>query len=87
MEDITSHLMPHLSSHPALRICNSNTTLSVISELGMSKSYDFNAVAKQNSLLVKALLNTGHLVAGESYVLDYDHQNIETEKYDAKMTY
>ena len=27
------------------------------------------------------------LVAGESYDLDFDHQFIETEKYDAKMTY
>ena len=34
-----------------------------------------------------ALINTGQLVAGESYDLDFDHQFIETEKYDAKMTY
>ncbi len=40
-----------------------------------------------NSLLVRALMNTGRLVAGESYDLDFDHQFIETEKYDAKMTY
>ena len=26
-------------------------------------------------------------MAGESYDLDFDHQFIETEKYDAKMTY
>ena len=32
-------------------------------------------------------MNTGQLVAGESYDLDFDHQFIETEKYDAKMTY
>ncbi|MBQ2299235.1 MAG: IS1380 family transposase, partial [Bacteroidaceae bacterium] len=38
-------------------------------------------------LLVKALLSTGQFVAGESYDLDFDHQFIETEKYDAKMTY
>ena len=40
-----------------------------------------------NSLLVNVLLNTGQLMAGESYDLDFDHQFIETEKYDAKMTY
>ena len=26
-------------------------------------------------------------MAGASYDLDFDHQFIETEKYDAKMTY
>jgi len=36
---------------------------------------------------VKVLKNTGQLVAKESYDLDFDHQFIKTEKYDAKMTY
>ena len=36
---------------------------------------------------MKVLKNTGQLVAGESYDLDFDHQFIETEKYDAKMNY
>ena len=36
---------------------------------------------------MKALLGTGQLVAGEQYDLDFDHQFIETEKYDDKMTY
>ena len=34
-----------------------------------------------------SILSTGQLVAGASYDLDFDHQFIETEKYDAKMTY
>ena len=51
------------------------------------KSYDFNTATKLNRLLVKALLSTGQLMAGASYDLDFDHQFIETEKYDAKMTY
>ena len=42
------------------------------------KSYDFNTVTKLNSLLVKVLKNTGQLVAGKSYDLDFDHQFIET---------
>ena len=96
VEDVTSHLMPHLSLHPALRTCSSDTILRGISELTTAnttytsdtgKSYDFNTAPKLNSLLVKALTNTGQLVAGESYDLDFDHQFIETEKYDAKMTY
>ena len=96
VEDVTSHLMPHLSLHPTLRTCSSDTILRGISELATAnttytsdtgKSYDFNTATKLNSLLVKVLRNTGRLVAGESYDLDFDHQFVETEKYDAKMTY
>ena len=96
VEDVTSHLMPHLSLHPTLRTCSSDTILRAISELATGnttyttdtgKSYEFNPATKLNSLLVKVLKNTGQLVAGESYDLDFDHQFIETEKYDAKMTY
>ena len=96
VEDVTSHLMPHLSLHPTLRTCSSDTILRGISELATGnttytsdtgKSYDFNTASKLNSLLVKALLSTGQLVPGEAYDLDFDHQFIETEKYDAKMTY
>ena len=96
VEDVTSHLMPHLSLHPTLRTCSSDTILRGISELATvnttytsdtGKSYDFNAATKLNSLLVKVLKNTGQLMAGESYDQDFDHQFIETEKYDAKMTY
>ena len=96
VEDVTSHLMPHLSLHPTLRTCSSDTILRGISELATAnttytsdtgKSYDFNTATKLNSLLVNVLKNTGQLVAGESYDLDFDHQFIETEKYDAKMTY
>ena len=96
VEDVTSHLMPHLSLHPTLRTCSSDTILRGISELATvnttytsdtGKSYDFNTATKLNSLLVKVLKNTDQLVAGESYDLDFDHQFVETEKYDAKMTY
>ena len=96
VENVTSHLMPHLSLHPTLRTCSSDTILRGISELSCAnttytsdtgKVYDFNTATKLNSLLVKVLMNTGQLVAGASYDLDFDHQFIETEKYDAKMTY
>ena len=96
VEDVTSHLMPHLSLHPTLRTCSSDTILRGILELATvnttytsdtGKSYDFNTATKLNSLLVKVLKNTGQLMAGESYDLDFDHQFIEMEKYDAKMTY
>jgi hypothetical protein len=82
--------------HKLATICNSDTILRAISELAMAnttytsdtgKSYDFNTATKLNRLLVKVLLSTGQLMAGASYDLDFDHQFIETEKYDAKMTY
>jgi len=96
VEDVTSHLIPHLSLHPSVRTCSSDTILRGISELATAnttytsdtgKHYDFNTATKLNALLVKALINTGQLATGESYNLDFDHQFIETEKYDAKMTY
>ena len=95
-EDVTSHLMSHLSLHPTLRTCSSDTILRGISELSTAntthvsetgRSYDFNTATKLNGLLVKILVSTGQLVAGNSYGLDFDHQFIETEKYDAKITY
>ena len=88
--------MPHLSLHPTLRTCSSDTILRGIKELSTTNttyvsetgpSYDFNTATKLNGLLVKILVSTGQLVAGNSYDLDFDHQFIETEKYDAKMTY
>ena len=87
--------MPHLSFHPTLLTCSSDTILREISELSCAnttytsetgKSYDFNTATKLNSRLVKVLLNTGQLMVGELYDLDFDHQFIETEKYDTKMT-
>ena len=50
VEDVTSHLMPHLSQYPTLRICNSDTALRAIADLTTAntsytsdtgKSYDF----------------------------------------------
>ena len=91
VEDVTSHLMSHLSLHPTLRTCSSDTILRAISELAVGNTTYTSDTGRRatmlNSLLVKALLSTGQLVAGESYDLDFDHQFIETEKYDAKMTY
>ena len=59
VEDVTSHLMPHLSLHPTLRTCSSDTILRGISELATAntaytsdtgRSYDFNTAAILNSL-------------------------------------
>ena len=57
VEDVTSHLMSHLSLHPTLRTCSSDTILRGISELSTAnttyvsetgRSYDFNTATKLN---------------------------------------
>ena len=96
VEDVTSHLMRHLSYHPTLRTCSSDTILRAIKELTQEnisytsdkgKTYDFNTADKLNTLLINALVSTGELKEIEEYDVDFDHQFLETEKYDAKPTY
>lgn len=96
IEDVTNHLLPHLSLHPSLRTCSADTILRAIEELTQeniqyssdtNKTYAFNTANKLNDLLVKALVCTRQLEKGKSYDLDFDHQYIETEKFDAKRTY
>ena len=88
--------MYHLSLHPTLRTCSDDTILRAIKELTQDnisytsdtgKTYDFNTADKLNTLLLNCLLSTGQLKEGEGYDVDFDHQFIETEKYDAKTTY
>lgn len=96
VEDVSTHLMPHLSLHPTLRTCSSDTILRAIRELSQNnisytsdsgKAYEFNTAKNVNELLVNSLLATGGLEEGGSYDLDFDHQFIETEKYDAAPTH
>ena len=62
-QDVTTHLMNHLSLHPTLRTCSSDTILRAIKELtqenisytsDMGKAYDFNTADTLNTLLLKA---------------------------------
>lgn len=96
VEDVTGHLMPHLKLHPHLRTCSADTILRAIEELTVAntsytsdagKTYDFNTADKVNELLIEALLTCGQLCREESYDLDFDHEFLEAEKYDAKGTY
>ena len=96
IEDVTTHLMSHLSLHPTLRTCSADTILRAIKELTQEnisytsdtgKTYDFNTADNLNTLLMNCLFATGQLKAGEMCDVDFDHQFIETEKYDAKPTY
>ena len=61
VEDVTSHLMPHLSLHPTLRTCSSDTILKAIWELTQEnisytsdkgKTYDFKTADNLHTLLM-----------------------------------
>ena len=93
VEDVTTHLMNHLSLHPTLRTCSSDTILRAIKELtqenishtsDMGKNYDFNTADTLNTLLLNCMFASGQLKEGEMYDVDFDHQFMGTEKYDAK---
>lgn len=47
----------------------------------------FSTAKRVNNLLANSLLATGGLAEVELYDIDFDHQFIETEKYDAEPTY
>ena len=90
IEDVTTHLMYHLSLHPTLRTCSADTILRAIKELTQDnisytsdtgKTYDFNTADKLNTLLLNCLLSTGQLKEGEGYDVDFDHQFIEAEPW------
>ena len=97
IEDINLYLRDALSDRPNTRIPSSDTVLRAIEELATDnvtyiaknsgKTYDFNTAETLNRLLVELLLATGQLVRGGEYDVDFDHQFIEAEKYDAKLTY
>ena len=96
-EDINLFLRSELSDRPNTRVPSSDTVLRAIEDLASEnvtytaknsgKTYDFNTAEKLNRLLVELLLATGQLVRGGEYDVDFDHQFIEAEKYDAKRTY
>ena len=61
IEDVTTHLLNHLSLHPTLRTCSSDTILRAIKELTQEnisytsdtgKNYDFNTADTLNTLLL-----------------------------------
>ena len=90
-QDVTTHLMNHLSLHLTLRTCSSDTILRAIKELtqenisytsDMGKTYDFNTADTLNTLLLNCIFASGQLKGSEMYDVDFDHQIIEIEKYD-----
>lgn len=96
VEDISSHPMHHLIYHPKHKTCIVATISRSIKELTVGnttytspasrKSYYFNTADKTNELLIKSLLAKGGLRSCQEYGLDFDHQFIQTERFDAKRT-
>ena len=63
-QDVTTHLMNHLSLHPTLRTCSSDTILRAIKEptqenisctSDTGKNYDFNTADTLNTLLLNCI--------------------------------
>ena len=74
IEDVTTHLMNHLSLHLTLRTCSSDTILRAIKELTQEnisytsdagKNYDFNTAETLNTLLFNCMFASGQLKEGE----------------------
>ena len=78
VEDVTSHLLRHLSHHPLLRSCSSDTILRIMDELKQEnttytsetgKQYDFNTADELNDLLLDILVSTGQLYRARNTTL------------------
>ena len=75
IEDVTTHLMNHLSLHPTLRTCSSDTILRAIKELTQGnisytsdtgKNYDFNtADTRVMPYMLNCMFASGQLKEGD----------------------
>ena len=81
---------------PGQRLCSPDTVLRVLEELATDdtvytsdkgKEYRFNKAEVLNGLLVYVAVKTGRLVPGRVYDLDFDHEFLKAEKWDALWAY
>lgn len=96
-EDLAEHLREPLRRTRGLSVCSPDTLLRGVKEVACDSrqlthptsgvTHTFNINEPLNDLMLKALRTTGQLSNQRSYVLDYDNQVIETEKWDAVQTY
>lgn len=97
IEDINeTGLISILEQCPGIKVPSPDTILRGISELATEniiytstkgKDYAFNPATKLNRLMIQLLVATGQLIPGNEYDFDFDHEFVETEKYDTKRTY
>jgi len=96
-EDIETHLHETLSAIPGNKVSKADTMLRSLKELSeentsvttssSDKVYQFNINQRVNTLLIKSLLQMGHLEQDKFYDFDYDNQILVHQKQDAKITY
>lgn len=85
-----------IEQKPGLRICSPDTVLRAMTELSVEdtvytaqsgKEYRFNTAERLNGLLVYAAVKSGMLHPGAEYDLDFDHEFLASETWDALPTY
>lgn len=96
IEDITTYLGADLKLRPNARVASSDTICRALKSLACENTkytsnngatYEHNVADKMNNLLLDMLMATGGLKAGMEVTLDFDHEFIPTEKYDALYSY
>ena len=94
-EDIY-HIRDMVKLKPGFRLCSPDTVLRAMTELAVEdtvykadsdKEYRFNTAARLNGLLVYAAVKSGMLIPGEEYDLDFDHEYLASETWEALPTY
>ena len=94
-EDINV-LKSKLPQHPGFRLCSPDTVLRCLSELSCpdivytsdkGKEYRFNTAERLNGLLLYVAVKSGLLRPGRKYDLDFDHEFLASETWDAMPTY
>lgn len=96
IEDITTHLGKELRLRPKAVVPSSDTICRALKSLACENTkyasesgmiYEHNEVDKMNKLLLDMLSSTGQLKSAMEVTLDFDHEFIPAEKYDAKFSY
>ena len=89
-------LKSKLPQRPGFRICSPDTVLRCLSELAVDdtvytsstgKEYRFNTAELLNGLLVYTAIKSGLLIRGREYDLDFDHEYLRSETWEALPTY
>ena len=94
-EDINS-IKERVGYGPDSRLCSPDTVLRMLSQLSVDdtvyksisgKEYRFNTAETLNALLVYVAVWCGQFASGRVYDLDFDHEFLKAEKWDARWTY
>lgn len=85
-----------LPQRPGFRLCSPDTVLRQLSELAVDdvtytsergKDYSFNTAERLNGLLAYTAVKSNALKVGHKYDLDFDHEYLESETWEALPTY